>query len=270
MRRQSATERKPPGGSPQPPAAASAGGLLSLLRLRRTTVGVSLQGGSALLTGALAAAGFDFLMLDTLHAPLSQVGVVSQLSSAGDTGGGTPVLVRVAGPADRSGIQQATDQGAAGVVVPFARCAADVRAARATTLYPPRGDRSLFAPLRAHHRAGMVQAILGSDASLVVAVQFERAPADARSQGGDAQVAQGPAGAAATYLEGDRLHLRARAPPKVGVDTHEELRPRDLARRERHRRSDERPDPPIASPPQFHRSSPYRDLYTGGGWDGSR
>jgi hypothetical protein len=54
-------------------------GLLPLLRERRVTVGVSLQCGSPLLTGALAAAGFDWLLLDTLHAPLSQLGVVAQL-----------------------------------------------------------------------------------------------------------------------------------------------------------------------------------------------
>ncbi|MFZ0348909.1 MAG: GMC oxidoreductase, partial [Pseudolabrys sp.] len=49
----------------------------------------------------------------------------------------TPVLMRVGGPTDRSGIQQATDTGAAGVLVPNVRSASDI--INADTAFHPVG-----------------------------------------------------------------------------------------------------------------------------------
>src|SRR6185295_1955474 len=100
------------------------------------TVGVVLQSASPLIAHSMSAAGFDWLVIDPLHSPLSQTAAFAMQTAVGDANP-TPVLMRVGGPSDRSGIQQATDTGAAGILVPNVRSVADVRMARSPTQYPP-------------------------------------------------------------------------------------------------------------------------------------
>ena len=89
------------------------------------TVGVVLQSASPLVAHSMSAAGFDWLVIDPINSPLSQLESFAMQTAVGD-GNPTPVLMRVGGPTDRSGIQQATDTGAAGVLVPNVRSAADI------------------------------------------------------------------------------------------------------------------------------------------------
>src|SRR4026209_1186933 len=93
----------------------------------------------------------------------------------------TPVFMRVGGPSDRSGIQQATDTGAAGILVPNVRSAADVVMARKPTLSPPAGDRSLFAPVRAHHKQGVQVHFFRANRQFVVAAQLDKVPKESWS-----------------------------------------------------------------------------------------
>lgn len=141
----------------------------------RTTVGVVLQSASPLVASSMSAAGFDWLVVDPLNSPLSQTEAFAMQAAIGDANP-TPVLMRVGGPSDRSGIQQATDTGAAGVLVPNVRSAADVVLARMPSRYPPVGDRSLFAPVRAHHKEGNQVHFFQANETFVVAVQLEKAP----------------------------------------------------------------------------------------------
>ena len=142
----------------------------------RPTVGVVLQSASPLVASSMSAAGFDWLIIDPINSPLSQLESFAMQTAVGDARP-TPVLMRVGGPSDRSGIQQATDTGAAGVLVPNVRSAADIAQARRPTRFSPIGDRSLFAPTRVHHKEGMVVHLLRADSDFVVAIQFEKAPA---------------------------------------------------------------------------------------------
>jgi 2-keto-3-deoxy-L-rhamnonate aldolase RhmA len=141
------------------------------------TVGVVLQSASPLVANSVSAAGFDWLVIDPIASPLSQLESFGMETAVGD-GNQTPVLMRVGGPSDRSGIQQATDTGAAGILVPNVRSSADIVKARRPTQYPPVGDRSLFGPVRAHHKEGMVVHMLRADRSFVVAIQLEKAPTE--------------------------------------------------------------------------------------------
>ena len=141
------------------------------------TVGVVLQSASPLVAHSMSAAGFDWLVIDPINSPLSQLESFAMQTAVGD-GNPTPVLMRVGGPTDRSGIQQATDTGAAGVLVPNVRSAADIVKARRPTRFPPVGDRSLFGPVRAHHKEGMLVHMLRADRSFVVAIQLEKAPTE--------------------------------------------------------------------------------------------
>ena len=86
------------------------------------TVGVVLQSASPLVAHSMSAAGFDWLVIDPINSPLSQLESFGMETAVVD-GNLTPVLMRVGGPTDRSGIQQATDTGAAGVLVPNVRSA---------------------------------------------------------------------------------------------------------------------------------------------------
>ncbi|MGB9209490.1 MAG: GMC oxidoreductase, partial [Pseudolabrys sp.] len=86
------------------------------------TVGVVLQSASPLVAHSMSAAGFDWLVIDPINSPLSQLESCGMETAGGD-GNLTPVLMRVGGPTDSSGIQQATDTGAAGVLVPNVRSA---------------------------------------------------------------------------------------------------------------------------------------------------
>ncbi len=144
----------------------------------RPTVGVVLQSASPLVANSISASGFDWLVIDPIHSPLTQIESFAMLTAVGD-GNPTPVFMRVGGPSDRSGIQQATDTGAAGILVPNVRSAADVAEARNPTRFPPSGDRSLYGPLRAQHKEGVVVHMLRSDRTFVVAIQLEKAPVDA-------------------------------------------------------------------------------------------
>jgi 4-hydroxy-2-oxoheptanedioate aldolase len=149
-----------------------------LAKLRaRPTVGIVLQTASPLVANSMSAAGFDWLVIDPINSPLSQLESFAMQTAVGDARP-TPVIMRVGGPTDRGGIQQATDTGAAGVLVPNVRSAADIAQARRPTRFSPVGDRSLFAPARVHHKEGMVVHLLRADSDFVVAIQLEKAPAE--------------------------------------------------------------------------------------------
>ena len=100
-----------------------------------TTIGLTLHANSAHYANSLGSCGWDWLVVDLPNSLSDFRDVFNQLTGMGDTGTTAP-LIRVGGPNDRSGIQQATDQGAAGVLVPNVRSAAEARKARGVTLYP--------------------------------------------------------------------------------------------------------------------------------------
>ena len=52
----------------------------------------------------MSAAGFDWLIIDPINSPLSQIESFAIQTAVGD-GNPTPVLMRVGGPTDRSGVQ---------------------------------------------------------------------------------------------------------------------------------------------------------------------
>ncbi|KAL4523634.1 hypothetical protein Ndes2437A_g00220 [Nannochloris sp. 'desiccata'] len=58
-----------------------------------------------------------------------------------------PSLVRVGGPDDRIGIQQALDLGAYGVMIPTVRTPGDAQKAVLATFFPPLGSRSIAFPI---------------------------------------------------------------------------------------------------------------------------
>ena len=86
----------------------------------------------------LCALGFDWLFIETEHAPLLADAVQRIVQTAGTT----PCLVRVAS-GDEVSIKRALDAGAAGIIVPQVNSAAQARAVVSHAKFPPAGTRGI-------------------------------------------------------------------------------------------------------------------------------
>lgn len=91
-------------------------------------------------------AGFDFVIIDTEHAPTNIGEVVNHIRAA-QACGITPI-VRVTRN-EPSLILRALDSGAGGVLIPQVNSAAEARAAVAAARYSPKGDRGIAGVVRA-------------------------------------------------------------------------------------------------------------------------
>jgi 4-hydroxy-2-oxoheptanedioate aldolase len=123
-------------------------------------------------TGAelLAGSGFDFLVLDTEHAPNELPTILAQLRAmAGGTASG---VVRVAWN-DPVLFKRLLDVGVQSLLVPFVQNADEARRAVAATRYPPHGIRGVAVATRAS-RYGRVSDYPGrAQEELCVLVQLE-------------------------------------------------------------------------------------------------
>ena len=85
--------------------------------------------------------GFDFVVVDTEHTPLS-IESVENLVRAVDTSGQTDTVVRVP-ENDETEIKRALDLGAAGVMAPQVETESEAEELVAATRYPPDGIRGI-------------------------------------------------------------------------------------------------------------------------------
>jgi 4-hydroxy-2-oxoheptanedioate aldolase len=135
----------------------------------------SLPGGYG--TELLAGAGFDWLLLDTEHAPADPVTVLADLQAAAPY----PVSC-VVRPAwnDPVLVKRFLDVGAQTLLVPYVQSAAEAEAAVRAMRYPPRGARGVSGTSRAN-RFGRVAAYAERvEEELCLLVQVEtRAALDA-------------------------------------------------------------------------------------------
>ena len=86
----------------------------------------------------LAGAGFDWILIDTEHAPNEVPGVLSQLQAM--AAGPAEPVVRCAWN-DTVMMKRILDIGARSILVPFVQNAQEAQAAVAATRYPPLGNR---------------------------------------------------------------------------------------------------------------------------------
>ena len=127
----------PTGSSPQQ-------SLRALIAERRPAYGAWCMIPSPLNVEVIAAAGVDWLCIDTQHGLIDQASMHQMIQAAQVSG--TPVIVRVPWN-EPSAIMRALDGGADGVIVPMVNGASEARAAAAATRFPPDGIRS-WGPLR--------------------------------------------------------------------------------------------------------------------------
>ena len=120
----------------------------------------------------LAASGFDVLVADAEHAPLSASDV--QTIIAGAELGGLPALVRLSDDSATS-IQYALDGGAAGIIVPRVHTAAQAAAVVSAAAYPPKGTRGAGPGRASLYGLDRAPAMEEALAQTLIAVQIESA-----------------------------------------------------------------------------------------------
>lgn len=123
------------------------------------------------ITEILGNAGYDFVMLDSEHSPLSPANM-EHLSRVGELTGICP-LVRVPGTTPRD-IGRLLDAGAAGIIVPNVRTVADVEEAVKSALYLPDGERGLSMPRQAGFGAMPMPEFVGfANKNVLITIQIE-------------------------------------------------------------------------------------------------
>eukprot|EP01050_Picozoa_sp_SAG11_P015564 SAG11_NODE_2031_length_3901_cov_3.995792_2_plen_609_part_00 len=128
-----------------------------------------------------AHAGYDWLLVDCQHGPMDSITLSAMLCAI--SSGGAKSMVRVAGYDDRSGIQQALDLGADGILIPYINTAAEAAAGVSCCLYPsagalgPRmeGTRSVYFPQRSMNKAGLLGYAGAQNDNVLIALQVETA-----------------------------------------------------------------------------------------------
>jgi 4-hydroxy-2-oxoheptanedioate aldolase len=149
-----------------------------MLEPRKLRRGLFLKLASTEVIDLVAAAGFDFAVVDLEHSQLSEADARSLVRHARAIG--LPALVRLP-DVDRGLVNRLLEAGAAGIQLSTVRRAAELRDLRAATRYAPAGTRSISL---AHPQAGYGAAPLGDYLAAqaaeppVVVAQIETAETD--------------------------------------------------------------------------------------------
>ena len=141
------------------------------LRNGSPKMGLFLNSASTTIAEQLAHSGYDWLLVDAQHGPMGYEKLSAMLCAIGS--GGAKSMVRVAGYADRAGIQQALDLGADGILVPYINTADEARQAVSCCLYPTAGTRSVYFPQRSTNKAGLLGYVPNANKNIIVALQVE-------------------------------------------------------------------------------------------------
>lgn len=125
---------------------------------------------SPLVVEVVAGAGFDWLLIDSEHAPNDLPEVMAQLQAAAAYP--TEAVVRVP-TADPVIIKRFLDAGARSLLIPFIEDTAAAQAVVAATRYPPEGMRGVSVGHRANRFGRMKGYMHEAPASLCLVVQLE-------------------------------------------------------------------------------------------------
>ncbi len=118
----------------------------------------------------VADSGFDWILLDTEHAPNEVPTLLSQLQAM--RGGTATAVVRPAWN-DAVLIKRILDIGAPGILVPYVQSADEAEQAVAATRYPPRGIRGVAGGVRAARYGRDRDYLQTADEEICVLVQVE-------------------------------------------------------------------------------------------------
>ncbi len=137
------------------------------LRARRRLLGTIVTLDAPEVVEILSAAGFDWLFIDTEHAPLDAAAAQRLLQAAR-----IPCVIRVP-DGSAATLKKALDAGAAGVVVPRVNTAAQAEAVIEASKYPPRGRRGVGIVRAQGYGAGFAEYVRRANEATAVIVQCE-------------------------------------------------------------------------------------------------
>lgn len=148
--------------------------LKEMLRKKEVTVGSWLQLGQPAIAEIMMDAGFDWLVVDLEHSPITQR-EAEELIRIIDLKGGVP-LVRVSSN-DPTQIKRVMDAGAQGIIVPMVCTTEDAELAVRAVRYPPAGTRSFGLARAQHYGPGFEEYAAQNNDNAVVIVQIEHTDA---------------------------------------------------------------------------------------------
>lgn len=141
------------------------------LKNGETKMGLFLNSTSPVLAEQLSFSGYDWLLVDAQHGPMTTPLLNTMLTSIANNN--TVSLVRVGSSSDRETIQLSLDGGSDGVLVPFIKTAEEANTSVQNCHYAPKGDRSIYYPQKASNADGLVGYIGNSMENTVTSVQIE-------------------------------------------------------------------------------------------------
>jgi 4-hydroxy-2-oxoheptanedioate aldolase len=136
----------------------------------RPQIGLWSQLTSPVAAEILSRSGFDFVVIDTEHAPNELPHVLAQLQAM--AGGTASPVVRAAWN-DPVLVKRLLDVGAQSLIVPFVQNADEARRAVAATRYPPHGMRGVAVATRASGYGRVAGYLARAHEELCVLVQIE-------------------------------------------------------------------------------------------------
>src|SRR6185503_12067223 len=140
------------------------------IREARPQIGLWCSSCSNVTAEAIAGAGFDWILIDTEHAPNEVPMVLSQLQAM--VGGTAAPVVRPAWN-DMVMLKRLLDIGAQNFLVPYVQTADEARAAVAATRYPPKGIRGVASVHRSNRFGRINEYYTRIDEQICVIVQIE-------------------------------------------------------------------------------------------------
>jgi 4-hydroxy-2-oxoheptanedioate aldolase len=143
------------------------------LREGRQQIGFWCTLASAYAAEAVAGSGYDWLLLDTEHTPISIEGVLHQLQALAAYD--VSPIVRPASN-DTVLIKRLLDIGVQSLLIPYVQTVEEARAAVAAVRYPPKGVRGISSLTRATRFGRVPGYAARADEEICVIVQIETVP----------------------------------------------------------------------------------------------
>jgi 2-keto-3-deoxy-L-rhamnonate aldolase RhmA len=147
--------------------------LKEMLKQGKTALGTWITIGSQDIAETASTVGFDYLVFDTEHAPLSNETVQKLMQACGVK---VVPLVRVAWN-DQVLIKLALDIGAQGLIIPLVNSKEDAAKAVAATKYPPVGIRGIGPRRASNYYQSFQDYVAAADKETMVIIQIEHTDA---------------------------------------------------------------------------------------------
>lgn len=142
------------------------------VRAREPVAGSWVAVGHPAVAELSASLGFEFVVLDTEHAPTDVETVENEVRAVEAAPGDTEALVRVPWN-DPVAIKRVLDAGVAGVMAPMVESADDARALVDAVHYPPDGSRGIAAARASNYGLNFEEYVGSANDELLVVAQVE-------------------------------------------------------------------------------------------------